>query len=123
VAAFNLANAPGETTRIDVTVRAPSKGPAEAVRDSFKKTFSSCVGCDALARRKISGLDVATYEMRGDYVSAGKDDVRPGVVGLGAAVHVGEAFYDVRLIGPPHSVDAARADFEAFIQSLRPATP
>lgn len=88
-----------------------------------------------IQKRTIHGLNVATADVSGTYVSSGKPIVwasareptvelakgnrNPDYRMLGAVVEGKRAQVFFRLIGPKKTVAAARAEFQAMVRSIR----
>jgi hypothetical protein len=75
-------------------------------------------------QRNVHGLTVATMAVSGIYQSGmgapGANAAQPGWSLLGAVVETGQGSYFFKLTGPTASVRAARASFEAFLDTLEP---
>jgi len=77
--------------------------------------------------KKLRGLDVWTLEVGGTFLatgmgpSAGAQAPRPGWRLQGAVVETKGGSYFFKLVGPSASVRAARAEFDALLESIEPA--
>ena len=73
------------------------------------------------ARHTFGGLPVTTVEASGDYVGMG-DEAARGQRLLGAIVEAPTGLVFFKLVGPAEQVSAAKPSFDAFVQSVRPAS-
>lgn len=76
--------------------------------------------------RKVGPYDVTVVEMRGTFqgggpMMGGPAGPRPGWALLAAVVPTGDTSWFFKMTGPEAAVSAARADFDALIESFRPA--
>lgn len=76
--------------------------------------------------RTVNGLKVTTVEVKGSFAAGGMmgaPDAPPKEkqMLLGAIVETGDALQFFKLVGPEKTVTAARADFDKFVGTFRPA--
>lgn len=81
---------------------------------------------DAVKRtpKTVNGMPVTVVEIRGTFTGSGMPGGPPGdpktsYALLGAIVEAGQASWFFKLTGPEKTLDAAKADFDKFVDSLR----
>lgn len=104
-------------------------GSNEANIERWRSQFTTADGgpVEPVIRTSMAGgLPVTLVELRGSYArSVGmgqRVDAQPDQTLLAAIVETPKGNLFVQLHGPTATVAAARADFEAFLAGLRPAT-
>lgn len=70
--------------------------------------------------RTLAGLKATFVEIHGSYQGMGMNEPKAGYRLLGAIVETTGGSHFFKLVGPEKSVEAARAEFEAFLSSLKP---
>jgi hypothetical protein len=99
-------------------------GQGGGVEDNLRRWAGQFEGAQPGPRRTetIRGVKVTRIELEGTYQSGGMNGpkvARPGFKLLGAIAEGKEGNVFFKLTGPARTVEAARADFEALLQSLR----
>jgi len=99
-------------------------GQGGGVDDNLRRWTGQFEGASAAARRveTVHGLKVTRIELEGTYLSGGMSGppvARAGYRLLGAIVEGKEGNVFFKFTGPARTVEAARKDFEALLQSLR----
>ncbi len=72
-----------------------------------------------LPRRPLFGMQAVAVEMAGDYTGVGAGEAKQDYRLLGVILPVSSTSLFVKMIGPADAVEANRAKFEAFCDSLR----
>ena len=72
--------------------------------------------------RVVAGLKVVVVEVQGAYVGMGTEP-HPGFALHAAIVDTGETKTFFKMTGPAKSVQGARAELEALVDTLRPSGP
>jgi hypothetical protein len=99
-------------------------GQGGGVDDNLKRWVGQFEGAHPAPSRPeaVRGLKVTRIELEGTYLSGGMSGpkvARPGYRLLGAIVESKEGNVFFKFTGPSKTVEAARKDFEALLQSLK----
>lgn len=70
--------------------------------------------------RTLAGLHASFVEIHGSYQGMGMNEPKAGYRLLGAIVETAGGSHFFKLVGPEKSVEAARAEFDQFLSSLKP---
>lgn len=71
------------------------------------------------SERTVAGLRVVIVELHGAYTGMGNPEPEPGFAMIGAIVETPGMPHFFKLTGPSKSVDAARAELDALLASIR----
>jgi hypothetical protein len=121
-ATYKVPKTAGDSDDAELTVSAASGG----VDPNVKRWAGQFGNAEPKTEpRTVNGLKVTIVEIKGTFASG------PGMMGgpstpkekwmlLGAVVDSGERQHFFKMTGPEKTVNAARADFEKLVSSLRP---
>jgi hypothetical protein len=123
LATYRVAAAPGARDEPELTV-VRAGGSTEANLERWIAQFENPVGI-VRDKRVVHGLTIATLEVRGTFRGGGmaaaeSTDRKPGWMLKGAVVETTGGPYFFKMTGPNAAVVAARAGFDALVDSITP---
>jgi hypothetical protein len=123
LATYHVAPAAGARDEAELTV-VRAGGSTEANLERWIAQFENPEGI-VRDKRVVHGLTIATLELRGTFRgggmgAAGSNDPKSGWMLKGAVVETPDGPYFFKLTGPSASVVAARAGFDALVDSITP---
>ncbi|MBX3355502.1 MAG: hypothetical protein KF724_07360 [Phycisphaeraceae bacterium] len=71
--------------------------------------------------REVEGLRLTRVDLAGAYMGMGAAAPRPETAQLAVIVEAPDSRVFIRLLGPAATVEAARSDFDALVEGIRPA--
>lgn len=125
LATYRIPAAPGVTGDAELTV-VRAGGSVDANLDRWVAQFTDAEPAKR-SKKTVNGLTVSLLEVSGTFMDAGPamggtKTPRAGWMLSGAVVETAGGTYFFKLTGPAASVRAARADFDAFVNGLAPAS-
>jgi hypothetical protein len=125
VATYQVAKAEGDAEGAEMSVIVAG-GSATANIERWEGQFGGAKA--KTSQKNPNNTAVTVVEIEGDYTGGGpmmggSGEKKPGFMLLGAIVTVaGGQSYFFKLTGPKKTMEAARKDFEAFVDSIGPAS-
>ncbi len=119
IATYRMPHAPGDAEDPEVSVtRAGGDTEANIARwiGQFDETGRKSA---KRTERTVAGFRVAIVEVHGSYQGMSSPEPEPGFAMIGAIVETPGMPHFFKLTGPSKSVDAARAELDALISSVR----
>lgn len=125
LATYHVPPAPGAADEAELTV-VRAGGSTEANLQRWVGQFANAEPArrseKTVRGRRVSLLDVSgTFQAGGMMAGTGTPVSHPGWTLAGAVVETEQGAYFFKLTGPGASVKAARADFDALVNSIAPA--
>jgi len=124
IATYEIPHVPGDAENPELSITRAG-GDLQVNADRWIAQFDA--GAKATAKkteRTIAGVRALFVEVRGAYQGLDMAEPEPGFLLLGAIVDTPRGAHFFKLTGPAKSVEAARAELEALLASLKPlATP
>jgi hypothetical protein len=123
-ATFKIPRAAGDTEDGEMSV-SQAGGSVDANVQRWVGQFQT-KGPEAVKRtpRTVNGLNVTVVEIRGVFAGGGMpggppSEPKPSYALFGAIVEAGPTAWFFKLTGPEKTLDAAKGDFDRFVDSLR----
>jgi len=122
IATHKVPRAPTDAEDAELSI-SRAGGDAEANIQRWAEQFDGA-GITARQQKTVHGLKVTVVELDGKYEGGmgAAADLHEHWAMLGGIVEDAEQAYFLKVIGPAATVHAARADFNALIESLAPVT-
>lgn len=124
LATYHVLAAPGAADEAELTV-VRAGGSTEANLKRWVEQFENPTN-EKRAQKTIRGFKISTIEVQGGFkkggMGPGETATRSGWMLEGAVVETDQGPYFFKLTGPAASVQGARRDFDALLDSVSPAT-
>jgi hypothetical protein len=132
VAEWTIPGKAGEAELVVYYFGAGGAGTAEANLERWVNQFEQPAGAPSsdkarIDKKTVAGMPVTQVEVSGHYVAAvmpgaAEKQDKPDHTLLGAIVETSQGPYYFKFVGPRATAAAAKKEFQAFIDSLKPAS-
>ncbi len=120
IATYEIPHAPGDAEDAELSITRAG-GDLQVNADRWIAQFDAPAKATAKkTERTLAGVRALFVEVRGAYQGLDMAEPEPGFMLLGAIVDTPHGAHFFKLTGPAKSVEAARAELEALLASLKP---
>lgn len=120
IATYDVPHAPGDAEDAELSITRAGGDSASNVGRWTVQFGAEGHKSAKTEGRTLAGLKATFVEIHGSYQGMGMNEPKAGYRLLGAIVETTGGSHFFKLVGPEKSVEAARAEFEAFLSSLKP---
>ncbi len=120
IATFDIPHAPGDAEDAELSITRAGGDSASNVGRWTVQFGAEGHKSAKTTERTLAGLKATFVEIHGSYQGMGMNEPKAGYRLLGAIVETTGGSHFFKLVGPEKSVEAARAELEAFLSSLKP---